>query len=357
LAPLNRQWDIVGAGRALPARARKRVAMSAGRRLALALGGIVALSAFGTVGYVLFEHMSLIDALYMTVITISTVGFGEVKPLDSVGRIFTMGLIVVGVGNAFYLFAVVAELLVEGRLREYLGATAMHRKIHDLKGHVIICGFGRFGRVVAEELLRNAIPIVVIDSDPAKGDELERLSVMHLVGDALRDDVLEDAGIRQARAIVVGTASDPDNVYVTLSAREKNPSITIHSRGESEAGMRRLRLAGADQVISAYQRGGMRVAATILRPSVIDFLELSTPGRGDEIDLEEIRVAPHSPLVGKEVGAIENETPKLRIVALKRGTEPISIIPDPGTLVRADDVMVVIGSRGSLKQLAAIVEV
>jgi voltage-gated potassium channel len=329
--------------------------MSPGQRFALALGGIIAITAFGTLGYVLVEHMSLIDALYMTVITISTVGFGEVKPLGNAGRIFTMGLIVVGVGNAFYLFTVVAELLIEGRLREYLGATAMYRKIQDLKGHVIICGFGRFGRVVAEELLRNGIAIVVIDSDPAKHEELERLEVMHLVGDALRDDVLEDAGIRHARAIVVGTASDPDNVYVTLSAREKNPSITIHARGESEAGMRRLRLAGADRVISAYQRGGMLVAATILRPSVIDFLELSMPGRGDEIDLEQIRVVLHSPLVGKQVGVIENETPKLRIVAIKRGSEPISIIPDAETLVRADDVLVVIGDRTSLKRLAEIV--
>jgi voltage-gated potassium channel len=325
--------------------------MSPARRFVLALAGIVSLTAIGTTGYMLIERMSLIDALYMTVITISTVGFGEVKPLSAAGKLFTMGLIVFGVGNAFYLLAVVAELLIEGRLREYLGVTAMQRKIHELQEHVIICGFGRFGRVVAEELLRHSIPLVVIDPDPAKHEELSRLDALHLLGDATRDEVLEQAGIAQARAIVVATSSDADNVYITLSAREKNRSLMIHARGESEGGMRRLKLAGADQVISAYQRGGMRVAATILRPSVVDFLELAAPGRGTEVDLEQLRIDPASPLVGRSIGALEKETKKLRIVALKRNNEPISLIPEPDTLIHASDYLVVIGDRASLKAL------
>ncbi len=330
--------------------------MSPARRLVLALSGIVALTATGTVGYMLIEGMSLVDALYMSVITISTVGFGEVKPLGPAGRLFTIGLIIFGVGNAFYLFAVVAEILIEGRLREYLGVTAMQRKIHELQEHVIICGFGRFGRVVAEELLRHSIPLVVIDPDPAKHEELSRLDVLHLLGDATRDERLEEAGIAQARAIVVATGSDADNVYITLSAREKNRSAMIHARGESESGMRRLKLAGADHVISAYQRGGMRVAATILRPSVVDFLELATPGRGNEIDLEQLRIDAGSPLVGRSIAAIEKETRKFRIVALKRASEAISLIPDPDTLVQAGDHLVVIGDRASLKTLAETVE-
>lgn len=326
------------------------------RRLLLATAGIMILTAAGTVGFMLIERMSLIDALYMTVITISTVGYGEVKRLSPAGRLFTIGLIVFGVGNAAYLLAVVAEVLIEGRLREYMGATAMQRKIHELQGHVIICGFGRFGRVVAEELIRHSVPVVVIDPDASKSDELARLNVLHLAADATMDEILVEAGVVQARAIVVATSSDADNVYITLSAREKNHNLMIHARGESEGGMRRLKLAGADQVISAYQRGGMRVASTILRPSVVDFLELVAPGRGEEADLEQLRIEADSPMVGRSIGAIEKEAHKLRIVALKRDGEPIVLIPEGDTIVHSGDYLVVIGDRTSLRKLAEIVE-
>ncbi len=326
--------------------------MSPGRRFIFAVAGIVAITALGTLAYMLIERMALIDALYMTVATITTVG--RDPSLDVRGRIFTTGLTIIGVGTAFYLLAVVAELLIEGRLREHLGATTMQRRIHQLESHVIICGFGRFGRAVAEELLRHRVPMVVIDPNPALDPELVRLGILHLRASALEDEVLEEAGVRSARAIVVATGSDADNVYITLSAREKNPAVRIHARGESEPGLRRLELAGADQVVSAYQRGGMRVAATILRPAVVDFLELATPGRGDEIDLEEIKVETGSHLIGKAIGAIERETQKLRIVALKRGVEPISIIPDPETMIQGGDHLVVIGNRTSLRRLAEI---
>jgi voltage-gated potassium channel len=325
--------------------------MSAGRRFILALGGLALLTLLGTVGYTLIERMSPFDALYMTVITISTVGFGEVKPLNQGGRLFTMGLIVTGVGTAFYLFATVTELVVEGRLREFLEKSAMYRKIHQLEGHVIICGFGRFGKVVAEEMIQNSLPVVVIEIDPAKESELNRLGIPYVLGSALEDEIIEQASIRTARAIVVGTPSDADNVFITLSARQKNPAVRIHARGETEAGLRHLRLAGADQAISAYQWGAMRIAATITRPSVVDFLELSIPGRGSEIDLEEIRVAPQSPLAGKAIAAVEDAGTRLRIVALKRGADPISIIPNPATRIEAGDFLVVIGERASLKRL------
>lgn len=331
--------------------------MSPARKFVIAIAGIAALILAGTIGYIEIAGMSPIDALYMAVITISTVGFGEVEPLGPGGRMFTIGLILSGVGTAFYLLAAVAELLVEGRLREFLGRTAMTRRIHQLEGHVIICGFGRFGRVVAEELGRNSIPVVVIDLDPAKEAELMRLELLHVIGSAVEDDVLERAGVRTARAIVAGTGSDADNVYITLSAREKNTAIRIHARAESEAGLRRLRLAGADQTISAYQWGGMRIAASLLRPSVVDFLELSVPGRGSEVDLEEIKVLENSAIVGKSIEAIERESSRLRIVALKRGAEPISIIPDRATPIAAGDFLVVIGERDGLKRLTEIAAV
>ncbi len=330
--------------------------MSPARRFALAVAGVVALLTAGSAGYVLIEGMSLLDAVYMSVITISTVGFGEVKPLSPAGRLFTIGLIIVGVGNGVYLLAVLAELLIEGRLREYLGVSAMQRRIRELKDHVIICGFGRFGKVVTEELVRHSVPLVVVEPDPAKREALVQAELLHLPGDATRDEVLEAAGIERARVLVAATGSDADNVYITLSAREKNRSLAIHARGESEGGMRRLKLAGADQVVSAYQRGGMRVAAAILRPSVVDFLELAAPGRGGEVDLEQLRIEPGSPLVGRSVGAVEKQAKKLRIVALKRGNEAISLIPDADTLISPEDHLVVIGDRASLKALGEKIE-
>ncbi len=328
--------------------------MTPTRRLAIAFSLVALMTVIGAAGYILIEHMSVLDAFYMSVITISTVGFQEVKPLSPAGRLFTIGLIVTGVGSAVYLFTVIGELVVEGRLREFLGKSAMNRKIHDLRDHVIVCGFGRFGRAVVEELTRNAVPMVVIESNHASEGDLETAGVMHVIGSALEDTVLEDAVISSARAIIVATGSDADNVYITLSAREKNPRILIYARGDTDAGLRRLKLAGADQVIAAYQWAGLRIAASILRPSVVDFLQLAVPGRESEVDLEEIKVARESPAAGKTIAAVEQQNPRLRIVALKRNDEQLKMIPAADTKIEANDLLVVIGDSDSLKRLASV---
>jgi voltage-gated potassium channel len=325
--------------------------MSPGRRFLVAIAGIVVLTAGGTVGYMAIEHMSALDALYMTVITISTVGYQEVKPLGEGGRIFTMALIVTGVGTAFYLFASVTQFVVEGQLREIVGRAAMKHKIDQLEGHVLICGYGRMGRVVAGEVARSGGQVVVIERDPAREAELAASSLLYVIGSALEDRVLEEAGLRRARAVVVVTGSDADNVYITLSARTMNPKIRIHARGESEVGLQHLRMAGAHQAISAYQWGAIRLASSIMRPSVVDFLELSFPGRGAEVDLEEIRVAEGNALVGQSIAAVEQSSTRLRIVALKRGDAPSTLIPDPTTRIEAGDFLVAIGDRDTLRRL------
>jgi len=328
--------------------------MTPTRRFVLAVSLVAVISVIGATGYMLIEHWSILDAFYMSVITISTVGFGEVKPLSPAGRAFTIGLIVTGVGSAIYLFSVIGELVVEGQLREFLGKSAMNRKIHSLKDHVIVCGFGRFGSAVVEELTRSAVPMVVIEADPARQAELETAGTLHVAGSALEDPVLEHAGIGSARAIIVATGSDADNVYITLSAREKNPQIRIYARGDSDTGLRRLRLAGADQVIAAYQWAGMRIAASILRPSVVDFLQLSVPGRESEVDLEEIRISRESPAAGLTIAAVERENPRLRIVAMRRDDKPLEMIPASETQIKPGDLLVVIGESDSLKRLASL---
>jgi len=228
----------------------------------------------------------------------------------------------------------------------------MKRRIEQIEGHVVICGYGRMGRVVADEVVRSGGEAVVIERDPAREEEMAAAGLLYVIGSALDDRVLEQAGVERARAIVVATASDSENVYITLSARAMNPRIPIHARGESEAGIQHLRMAGADQAISAYQWGGLRLAASILRPSVVDFLELSIPGRGAEIDLEEIRVAKDSPLVGQSIGTVERSSPRLRIVALKRGGDSTRLIPDPATLIDVGDFLVAIGDRDTLRRLS-----
>jgi voltage-gated potassium channel len=327
------------------------------RRIVLALAGIGVLIAVGTTAYAVIEHMSFIDALYMTVITITTVGYGEVKPLDTAGRVFTMALILTGVGTAYYVFAAVTDMVVGGQLRQLVGKNAMSRKIHHLQGHVIICGYGRFGHVVVDELRRHRMTVVAVDNDPGKEAELIRADIYYVIGSALDEDILDEAGIRNAADIVVATASDPDNVYISLSARDRNPQIRIHARAESEIGLKHLQLAGADRAISSYQWSAMRIANAIARPSVIDFLNLILPGQaGEPFSVEEVRVPARSASTDKTIAMLEDENDRVRIVALKRGDAPIQLVPGPRMQIEAGDLLIAIGERTSLGRLAEFLE-
>jgi voltage-gated potassium channel len=326
--------------------------MNPGRRVGLGLAIVLVLTLAGSAGYMLIERMSFLDALYMTVITITTVGYEEVKPLDTAGRLFTIVIIFVGVGTAYYVFAAITEVVVSGQFREFVGKSTMNRKIQHLEGHVILCGYGRFGRIVADELKTDRHTVVVIEANPAIEPELVRSGLFYIIGSALDEGVLEAAGIASARDIVVATASDPDNVFVSLSARGKNATIRIHARAETEAGVRHLKLAGADRAISSYQFSAFRIAAAIARPSVVDFLTLVMPGRGDDMSLEEVKVPPESPLIGQTILSIERANARLRVVGLKRGGDPISIVPDEQTVIADGDLIVVLGARQSLERLA-----
>lgn len=328
----------------------------AARRILRSIAAIAVLVAIGTAGYMTIEHMSLDDAVYMTVITITTVGYEEVRPLDTAGRVFTMILIFSGVSIAYYAFAAVTETVISGQLREMMGRSAMIRKIRELENHVIVCGYGRFGRVVGEELRRHGMTVVAIDSDPDKEPELVRSGVLYVVGSALEERVLEQAAIGTASDIVVATASDPDNVYISLSARAKNPRIRIHARAESDIGLKHLELAGADQTISSYQWSAMRIANAIARPAVVDFLNLILPGvhGEEEYGLEEIRMPERGDFKDATVATIERDSGNVRIVALKRAGERLTLAPPPQTELRPGDLLVAIGARSGLTRLAAM---
>lgn len=327
---------------------------TAPRRVLRAVLGLLAITAFGTIGYMWVEGLGFLDALYMTVITVATVGYGEVRPLHPEGRIFTMVLIVSAASTAAYMFTQIAQALVESSLREVLSRRAMDKQIAALANHVIVCGFGRLGHVVAEEVARNGVPLVIIENDPAREPELRQSGYPHVLGSAVADDVLLRAGIQRARAIVAGTGSDSDNVFITLSARELNPSLRIHARGESDTALRRLEQAGAHQAVSAYHMGGRRMANAILRPAVVDFLEIAHPRYGDEVDLEEVRIAPGCALAGQSVRQLEQRATRLRVVGLKRGEGRIELVPDESTPVLSGDLLVAIGDRESLAKIAQL---
>ena len=321
----------------------------------LAVGALLVLTLLGTAGFMITEGLSFLDGLYMAVITLSTVGYQEVAPSTPAGRVFTIGFIVVGVGTALYAVVSVAEYLIEGRLREVLGRRAMDRSIQGLRGHVIVCAFGRLGRAVVEQLEQEKVDVVVVDADPAVEAELEADGRLHVLGSALEDGVLRDAGILEARAIVIATPSDPDNVFIALSARELNPGISVHGRGETEPGLRRLRLAGADQVISVHHVGGQRIANAILRPAVVDFIELASPAGKLPVDLEEVALTPGCALDGTALSALESRGLRISAVALIRDGEA-TLMPGGDQTLRAGDRVVVVGERDDLGRFAALAE-
>jgi voltage-gated potassium channel len=322
----------------------------------MAVGVLTALTIVGTLGYHWVEGLAWREALYMAVITLSTVGYGEVRPLSPNGQLFTIGFIVIGLGITFYAVVAVAEFFIAGHLADLLGRRSVERTIRSLKDHVIVCGYGRLGRAVAENLDSSHVPMVVIDIDPVFESELASADRLFVVGSALEEGVLRDAGIERARAIVVATPSDADNVFIALSARELNPDVDIHARAETEAGRRRLHLAGAEQVISLHGIGGQRIAQAIVRPTVVDFFELSQPGGGAPIDLEEIELANGCELSTCRLRDLAVRGIRLSVVAIKREGEGTVLNPDEDAELRAGDHVVVVGDRAQLNRLARLAE-
>ena len=222
--------------------------------------------AFGTLGYWLVLGWSFSDALFMTLTTIATIGYSEVRPLDATGRAFTIVLILFGVGTALYAFTMIAQFVVEGEVRNLFRRNRMEREAARLSRHVIICGYGRMGKIVTEELHQRRFPLIVIEQQPDKTQEILELGGLVIQGDATSDEVLRKAGIERARAIVCVVESDAENLYITLSARELNPEIFVLARCTEDAAAEKLRRAGADKVIFPYRLGARQMAEVIARP-------------------------------------------------------------------------------------------
>ena len=324
--------------------------MNLRRRLTAAFGLLTAVLVVGTVGYVLLGF-SLLDAAYQTVTTVATVGFREVEPLDGAGKVFTIGLILVGVGTALYTFTLVLEVLIEGQLAEQLGRRRMERQVGSRRDHVIVCGWGRVGRAITAELESAGTPLVVVDRSP---EQLQgATAAVH--GDATDDHVLEQAGLAHARALVAALDSDADNLFVTVSARALRPDLFIVARVRVEESAEKLRRAGADRVVNPQSIGGARIAAFVLQPHVTEFLDVVMHDRGIEFRLEEVTVPAGSSVVGQSLrqAHLRDRTGAL-VLALRAPDGTFTSNPAPDTALDAGQVLIAIGTPD---ELAALVEV
>jgi len=315
---------------------------------------LVVLIASGTLGYRWIEGWSFTDSLYMVVITLGTIGYGEVRTLSVPGRWFTMALIVGGVSLVTYAVGSITRMVVEGEFQTLMGRRRTMSKIRRLKDHYIICGYGRIGGMVAQELERRPLPFVVVERAET---QVSRIPAQYpvVVGDATEESVLLEAGIEQAKGLVTVLPSDADNLFVTLTARELKPKLFIIARYEEPRSESKLLRAGADKVVSPYIIGGTRMAMAILRPAVIDFIELATQSESLGLQMEEVLLVEGSPLGGvKLVNSAIRSHLDIMIVAIKKHSGHMEFNPSANTVLEVGDRLIAIGERGQLARLERI---
>jgi len=316
---------------------------------------LAAVIAAGTIGYMHIEGWSFGEAIYMTVITISTVGYGEVHPLTASGRIFSIFLIAGGVSGALFVISAFVEYVVEGRLRTTLGRRQMKAKIAKLKDHFILCGYGRVGEDIARTFSEEGAPFIVIDSRADNIALAEEQGYLCLLGDATNDKVLIEAGIEKARGLVAAVGSDVDNTYITLSARGIRPDLFIEARASSKEAETKLERAGANRVVSPSSIGAKRMAMLALRPAVADFIDTVTYGRGRELQMENIEVDSKSPLVGQPVEAVRQQS-QATILAISKKKGKLLANPPGGEIIGAGDRLIIIGTKEQLTALECFCE-
>lgn len=309
---------------------------------------LVIIVAIGTIGYEVIEGWSFLDALYMTITTITTVGFREVHPLSEAGQIFSIFLIVGGVGGALYILSMLVGYILEGHLGITMGRRRMKTKIAKLKKHFILCGYGRVGEEIALTFSEEGVPFVVISNNEEHVASAEKEGHLAIFGDATSDDVLEEAGIERAYGLVAAVGGDTDNTFITLSAREARPDLFIEARCASPESERKLRRAGADRVISPHAIGGRRMAMLALRPAVVDFIDTVTSGR--ELQLETVDIVSGSPLAGQTMAQAKGQ---VGITVLATRKQSGKLIPNPpdADIIEQGDQLIIIGTKERLAAL------
>ncbi len=318
----------------------------------LMLIGIILL---GTVGYMFIEKWNFLDSLYMTIITITTVGFEEVKPVSEHGRIFTIFLIFMGMGIIAYTLGLVAQAMIEFQIMSILGRRKLGLKIKSLKEHYILCGYGKIGRVVANELKSRDIPLLVIEKNPELRETLEKSEHPYIIADATMEDVLIEAGINRAKGIVALLSSDADNLFITMTAKTLNPALFVLARAEEEHTYNKLIRVGADRVVMPHIIGGQKLANLIIRPAVAEFLELTVHNREIELEIEELMVKKGSPMNGLslEKSGIRQKT-NVIIVAIRKKEGQMIFNPSSKTQIEEGDILIALGQRDGLRRLSKL---
>ncbi len=324
------------------------------RLLFLALMPFVLL-AIGTLGYriIEFPRYSWFDALYMAAITLTTVGYGETHPLSTAGRIFTIIYSLGGVFTAFYLASEFFRFMVSGEIQKALGRRRMEQRLAELRNHYIVCGYGRMGRFVCQEFEAHQLPYAVVDKSASVGQEFPTKFGMFVHGDATSDAVLDQVGVSCAKALVTVASSDADNLYIVLSARLRSEKLFIVSRAEDSAADAKFKRVGANRVISPYVIGGRRVAQAVMRPTVVDVIDLATRHGASELQIEEIRIDSGSSLEGMMLNRSGMAEMGLNAVAIKRADGTLIAPPGGNSQLEADSTLVVIGNTENLERLVA----
>lgn len=319
-------------------------------RFRLPLSLVVIALVYGTVGFLLIERVSVLDALYQTVLVLSTIGIGPPEPIGSGAEIFTITLVLVGVAALFTAVGVATEAVVSGELTRWVRRRRMTNRLRRLRDHFVVCAYGRVGRTVVDEMCGHGCEVVVIESKPELEPLLDEQNVLYLQGDPSDEQVLLAAGIEQARGLVCAVDSDAVNVYITLTARAINPSLRIIARASESRSADKLVRAGADEVISPYRLSGRRMALLAMRPSMVEMLDLL--GFGPNFRLEEVLVRPGSRLEGLTIAEALAHYAGVSILAVKKPGAALSPAPDQALRLGSGDLIVSVGPSGILDRMA-----
>ena len=329
--------------------------MSPLQRLIVGVCVFIAIVASGVVGYAVIEGWSFLDSLYMTITTITTVGYMEVHPLSQAGRIFSIFLIVGGVGGALYILTTIVGYILEGQFGITMGRRRMKTKIAKLKGHFILCGYGRVGQEIAQVFSEEKTPFLIIDNNEETIAKAEEAGYLCLLADATSDETLKEAGIERARGLVAEVGSDAENTYITLSARGLCPELFIESRCASSEAEDKLNRAGADRVISPHAIGGRRMAMLALRPAVVDFIDTVIYGPGRELELENVDVGSGSSLIGKTLEEARSRV-GITILAMRKQSGKLLANPPGEEIIEDGNRLIVIGTKKRLSALESVFE-
>jgi voltage-gated potassium channel len=325
------------------------------RRIVLIAGLLLLTMCIGTAGFQLVEGYSLFDAFYMTLITITTVGYQELRPLSHSGRVFNSFLILFGVTAMFFAVGAMTQTIIELEYADRYGKGRKKRMIMKMHDHYVVCGFGRVGRNASYELQRAGVPFLVIDRSEQRVERATEAGMQAVLADATRDDSLRDAGVLRAKGFIVALPTDAENVFVILSAKTLNPKLTVVTRASEEGAEEKLRRAGADTVFSPYSMAGHRLAQALVRPHVVQFLDFATNNLGPDVSMEQLRVEPGTEFASKTLGQVlARRELGVIVLAIRKSDGRMLFNPQPETQISGGDFLIVMGEQPSLQNLEKV---